>query len=227
MMSAGAAAAASLAGSHRLGAGSSGGSSSRLRGGTNAKNLSSSVVMHRQRRRDGGGGLVVYAAKGRNARLAGRDRKATQREDKKMLDGRESAAEDREERASVIGAKKEKREPGVGAAHSLSLFLSLSRSLSAPSSPPQEEEEEEAEEEEEDPKLASAWFQPLNLSSDLLVSQFGFTCNVRRYAGVKYNKRGVVSSQPGGQVSKAALKRIREATTAAKEVDGRAGCVSL
>lgn len=81
--------------------------------------------------------MVVYAAKGRNARLAGRDRKAQQREDKKMLDGRDAAAAER----------------------------------SSPSS--------------------------------------AATTTTQRESGVKYSKRGKVSSQPG-QVSKAALKRIRE-----------------
>lgn len=89
------------------------------------------------------GGLTVLAAKGRNARLAGRDKKAQRREDDKMLDGVERAAEKRAEKL----AAKTKREPGL-----------------------------------------------------------------------KYSKRGKVSSQPG-QVSKAALKRIREATAASKAVE--------
>jgi len=89
------------------------------------------------------GGLTVLAAKGRNARLAGRDKKAQRREDDKMLDGVERAAEKRADKR----AAKTKREPGL-----------------------------------------------------------------------KYSKRGKVSSQPG-QVSKAALKRIREATAASKAVE--------
>ena len=40
----------------------------------------------------------------------------------------------------------------------------------------------------------------------------------KREPGLKYSKRGKVSSQPG-QVSKAALKRIREATAASKAVE--------
>ena len=79
---------------------------------------------------------VTHAAKGRNARLAGRDKKAQTREDEKMLDNAEAAASKR------AAKRKQKREPNV-----------------------------------------------------------------------KYSKRGVVSSQPG-QVSKAALKRVREATRA-------------
>jgi hypothetical protein len=79
---------------------------------------------------------VTRAAKGRNARLAGRDKKAQSREDDKMLDNAETAA------AKRAAKRKQKRDPNV-----------------------------------------------------------------------KYSKRGVVSSQPG-QVSKAALKRVREATRA-------------
>ena len=91
----------------------------------------------RQRQR-GDGGLVVYAAKGRNARLAGRDKKAQRREDDKMLDNREAAEAERVAKRKQAKKKQVKKEPGV-----------------------------------------------------------------------KYSKRGKVSSQPG-QVSKAALKRIRE-----------------
>ena len=136
MMSTGAAAAAaSFAGSRRRGVGCN--SSCFMAGGDKTvKHLSVRLKrqQQQQQRRGRDGGVVVYAAKGRNARLAGRDRKAQQREDDKMLDGRDAADEKREAKAQ----EKVKREPGV-----------------------------------------------------------------------KYSKRGKVSSQPG-QVSKAALKRIRE-----------------
>ena len=136
MMSTGAAAAAaSFAGSRRRGVGCN--SSCFVAGGDKTMahlSVRLKKQQQQQQRRGRDGGVVVYAAKGRNARLAGRDRKAQQREDNKMLDGREAAAEKREAKAK----QKMKREPGV-----------------------------------------------------------------------KYSKRGKVSSQPG-QVSKAALKRIRE-----------------
>lgn len=77
--------------------------------------------------------LLVYAAKGKNSKLAGRNKKAQAREDKKMVDGQVAAAKQRREAKEAV---------------------------------------------KKDPTL-------------------------------KYSKRGVVSSQPG-QVSKAALKRIRE-----------------
>lgn len=131
-------AAGSLARSRRLGGGSSiGSSSSGFFLGADKK-----VLLSPQRRRDsrgggGGGVMVVYAAKGRNARLAGRDRKAQQREDKKMLDGRDAAAAERSSQSTAA------------------------------------------------------------------------TTMTQRESGLKYSKRGKVSSQPG-QVSKAALKRIRE-----------------
>ena len=83
----------------------------------------------------------VHAAKGRNVRLAGRDKKQQKREDDKMLDNQEAAQMERQQ------SKKEKRDPNL-----------------------------------------------------------------------KYSKRGKVSSQPG-QVSKAALKRVREATKAATQTE--------
>lgn len=130
------AAAGTLARSRRLGGGCSSGS--RCSGFFLGADKRASLAPQRRRdSRGGGGAMVVYAAKGRNARLAGRDRKAQQREDKKMLDGRDAAAAER----------------------------------SSPSS--------------------------------------AATTTTQRESGVKYSKRGKVSSQPG-QVSKAALKRIRE-----------------
>jgi hypothetical protein len=97
--------------------------------------------------------VTPRAAKGRNARLAGRDKKAQRREDDKMLDGVEAkAAALKESKAAKRAAKEAKAD--------------------AP---------------KRDPTL-------------------------------KYSKRGKVSSQPG-QVSKAALRRVREAT-AAKQAEG-------
>ena len=84
---------------------------------------------------------VTRAAKGRNARLAGRDKRAQTREDEKMLDQAEAAAEAR------AAKQEQKRDPNL-----------------------------------------------------------------------KYSKRGKVSSQQG-QVSKAALRRVREATSAARVVE--------
>ena len=97
--------------------------------------------------------VTPRAAKVRNARLAGRDKKAQRREDDKMLDGVEAKA------AALKEAKAAKRAA----------------------------KEAKADAPKRDPTL-------------------------------KYSKRGKVSSQPG-QVSKAALRRVREAT-AAKQAEG-------